>query len=201
MRRDDEQAEPTRGDPGAGPARLAAGAAALGAVLLALPVASAMGVGSGAPAESSRSERLAPLGGARASLGGAAAAGGPVLGGGTSQGWPVVVSLALDGRRIERALAGLALKCTPSGDGAAIPDQWRALPVSRSGAFDGRFGPESQETSPGVTDTVTGSISGRFNRARTRARGTWRFTVVERNSATAINDTCDSGVVRFTVRR
>jgi hypothetical protein len=129
----------------------------------------------------------------------AAAVTGTVLGGDTSQGWPVVVQLNKAGNQVVRALAGVHLTCT-SGGVVNLPDHWSKLTVSRSGRFAATFGPSTQRNQDGTTTDFAGAITGKLNKARTTASGTWQFKATEHDTAGAVTDTCDSGTVRWSAK-
>jgi hypothetical protein len=129
----------------------------------------------------------------------AAAVTGTVLGGETSQGWPVVVQLNKAGSQVVRALAGMHLTCT-SGSVVNLPDHWSKLTVSRSGKFASTFGPTTQRNQDGTTTDFQGAITGKLNKARTTASGTWQFKGTDHDTAGAVTDTCDSGTVRWSAK-
>lgn len=126
----------------------------------------------------------------------------PLLGSGqfgglTSKGWPVVLRVSRRGDRVRRAVAGIEFNCT-SGASFAVNDEWRALPIRRRHFGDSVTG---TTTGAGLVYQHTSTISGRMNRKGSRIAGTWRNTMVERNALGAVQDTCDTGRLRFTVSR
>jgi hypothetical protein len=129
----------------------------------------------------------------------AAAATGTVLGGRTSQGWPIVVELSKTGRQIVRMSAGLHLTCT-SGGVVNLPDTYGKLTVSSSGKFSASFGPETQRNQDGTTTDFEGSITGKLNKARTKVSGKWQFKGTGHDATGAVTDTCDSGTVRWSAK-
>lgn len=134
---------------------------------------------------------------------GRAAAARPLLlgsgqfGGLTSKGWPVVVKVSRRGDRVKQAVAGVELNCTAGGS-FAINDMWKDLPIRRR-RFSARG--EGADSEGGFVFAFTDSVSGRMNRKGNRISGTWRSVMVQRNAVGAVMDTCDTGPLRFTVRR
>ena len=119
------------------------------------------------------------------------------FGGLTSQGWPVAIKLSRDGKRVKQAVAGMELKCT-SGESFSLADRWRDLPV-RARRF--RYSSTGADAEGGMVFQATSTINGKLNRRRTRISGAWQNTIVMRNAAGATVDTCDTGVLRYTVQR
>jgi hypothetical protein len=122
---------------------------------------------------------------------------GMVLGGFTSQGWPVVFELSRAGRLVILGATGLDLTCT-SGNQFPVEDGWQLLTVAKDGRVTGS---ESIPAQQGQGDTLTGgshSLTGRFNRQRSTFRGTWRMQLNFTN-ADGTSDTCQSGPVTFSL--
>jgi hypothetical protein len=124
---------------------------------------------------------------------------GTVLGGQTSQGWPIVVELNKAGTQVVRASAGLHLTCT-SGGVVNLPDSYRKLAVSKSGSFKLKFGPTTQRNDNGTTTDYEGSISGKLNKARTSAKGKWSLKFTEHDAAGTVTDTCVSNSASWTAK-
>jgi hypothetical protein len=129
-----------------------------------------------------------------------AAATGVAFGGLTAQGWPVVVELSKNGRRVVRASTGLRLNCT-SGGFYNVPDRYARLPVSKSRKFSFKFGPTTERNADGTTTDFEGSISGSINKARSKASGRWNLKLTERDAAGTVTDTCDSGSVSWSAKQ
>jgi hypothetical protein len=125
---------------------------------------------------------------------------GAVYGGFTPQDWPVVIEVSKDRRRVVRAMLGMTLTCTPSGATVRIPDEYRNLPLSRSGRFDASFENPVTESDGTITD-LRGSMTGTTSSKRTKMSGTWQFTAVEHDAAGAVTDTCDSGRMAWTAKQ
>jgi hypothetical protein len=77
-----------------------------------------------------------------------------------------------------------------------LPIQYTHMPISATGAFQERG--EKTGGEAGNTSTVTGQLSGGFNRAGTSVTGTWSLVVVVHDATGAIVGRCDSGAVSFT---
>jgi hypothetical protein len=134
-------------------------------------------------------------GGARTA---SASAAGPMLGGFTNQGWPVVIELSSDKRRIIVAEAGLEMSCT-SGAQFAVDPYLARIPIARNGRFSASA---TIPPSPGNPVSLTGgseSFSGRLNRARTGLTGTWRLHL-DFAATDGSTDHCDTGRVPLSAR-
>jgi hypothetical protein len=53
----------------------------------------------------------------------------------------------------------------------------------------------------GTTTDFEGTISGSFNKARTKASGKWSFKATDHDAAGAVTDTCDSGSVSWSAKQ
>jgi hypothetical protein len=129
----------------------------------------------------------------------AAAVTGTVLGGRTSQRWPIVVELSKNGRQVVSISAGVRLACTAGGM-VNVPDSYEKLTVSASGKFSASFGPVTQRHPNGTTTDFEGSVSGTLNKARTKVSGTWQLKGTDHDAAAAVTDTCDSGSVSWSAK-
>jgi hypothetical protein len=123
------------------------------------------------------------------------------FGGVTSQGLPIIVDVNASKRQVVRVLTAVDLTCAPSGLVATVPDGFRRLAVSKQRRFRATFGPQTQRNADGTTTDYQGSMTGRFNRAKTTAAGTWRLTAVDHDATGAVTDTCDSGAVTWRVKQ
>jgi hypothetical protein len=127
--------------------------------------------------------------------GAAATSAAEILGGFTSQEWPVVVDFSKNHKQIRLVEAGLEMKCG-SGTSFAELDGWTHLPIAANGRvhISSQIAPQvgTSASLTGGTDT----FSGQFNRQRTKLTGTWelRQTFSLPNGQT---DECDSGPVGF----
>jgi hypothetical protein len=140
---------------------------------------------------------VAALAAASAPARASAARRGVVLGGVTASGWPVVLQMSKNFKTVKRAVMAIRTQCT-SGQSFIDHDTYLKLRVRKSGRIAASFGPQDNGSpSPGITETAQGSISGHFNKARTKVSGTWRLTFVDKNAAGAVTDTCDSGAVAW----
>jgi hypothetical protein len=130
----------------------------------------------------------------------AAAAGGTVYGGTTSQDFPVVIQTNKNGRAVSTATIAIRADCATGGF-MTVPDGYRNMSVSKKRKFSASFGPTTQREDDGTTTDYEGSISGSFNKSRTKASGTWSFKATHHDAAGAVADTCDSGNVSWTARQ
>jgi hypothetical protein len=129
-----------------------------------------------------------------------AGAGGTVYGGVTAQRFPVVIETSRNGRKLVEATVAIRLTCT-SGGAVTLPDGYRGLSVNKKRKFRASFGPVTSRNDDGTTTDFEGSISGAFNKARTKASGKWSFKATDRDAAGAITDTCDSGSISWTAKQ
>lgn len=120
---------------------------------------------------------------------------GAVLGGMTSQQWPVVLKVSPNGRTLRLATAALSLKCT-SGGQIVLPGSIGHVPISTNGSFRaGGVIPPTKE-SDGSTFGASEVVRGALNHGRTRASGSWQLHVTITPPGGQA-DQCDSGIVRF----
>jgi hypothetical protein len=126
------------------------------------------------------------------------AGGGPtrVLGGLTSAGWPATLALSGGGRTIKTAVVGVDLRCS-DGEEFALADPWLLVPVKSNGAFKARF--DDSITDQGATVDISDSLSGKFNRERTKvsAKLSLQMTVHAPDGSVL---SCDSGNVSLRAR-
>jgi hypothetical protein len=122
-----------------------------------------------------------------------------MLGGLSSKGWPVVMELSQNLKRIRLAAIGLDMTCT-SGSTFSLSAWFTDLAVGPNGKVHVLAAILPQAGSGGVT--LTGgneTFSGRLNRTQLTFAGTWRmqlnYTLPNNQS-----DHCDSGPVAFSVR-
>jgi hypothetical protein len=126
-------------------------------------------------------------------------ASGRVLGGFTSQRWPIVVAISKNGGNIQMIGTGLVLTCS-SGDSFPIPDRWEKLAIHTDGAV--RAAVTIPASPSGSGPSITGgsdTLTGRMNRRRATFTGVWQLhlTLLLQSGQT---DQCDSGLVTFTTR-
>ena len=172
---------------------------ALAIVMFAMLASPMLADGSAASREPSASlSKLPPHGGVPdgvASAKGSDSVGG-VLAGMTSQGWPALLEVSNDGRQIQQAIAAIDLTCT-SGDAFAIPDPWVAVPIAPRGTFKATFHDTFVEE--GISIEISDSISGKFNRKRTKVSTKSRLQITFRGADGSV-DSCDSGNVSLRAR-
>jgi hypothetical protein len=122
---------------------------------------------------------------------------GLVFGGITPSGWPVVVARNKASTRVDQVAIGLDMTCT-SGDTFGTSDGFQKLKLSRKGRFSTTFGPARIDAG-GVPADVESKVIGRFNKGRASMRGIWSLKITVYDAAgTAVTDTCESGLVRWT---
>jgi hypothetical protein len=122
-----------------------------------------------------------------------------VLGGFTSQGWPVVAEVTTDRKLLEVSATGVHMSCT-SGGSFNTEDVWGPLSIGARGAIHGRISVPPQA---GSTVTLTGgsnTFTGKLNRARLTLTGVWHLHLNFR-TADGQTDQCDSGRVTFRASR
>jgi hypothetical protein len=129
-----------------------------------------------------------------------AGAGGTVYGGVTAQDFPVVIETSKNGRKVVRATIAIRLACTAGGI-VTVPDGYRAMSVSKKRKFSASFGPVTNRNDDGSTTDFEGTISGAFNKARTKASGKWSLKATDHDAAGATTDTCDSGSINWTAKQ
>ena len=125
-------------------------------------------------------------------------AGGHALGGFDVQGWPVVLEVSGNAKRIELAAAGLTMSCT-SGSHFGVAVYWQQLSVARDGRVRAA---KSIPPMAGPQVSVTGgsrSFDALLNRRQATIFGAWRLHVDYR-LADGRTDHCDSGLVGFAAR-
>jgi hypothetical protein len=143
---------------------------------------------------------MSPVGAELALAGGPTAAqrsAGVMYGGATSNGWPVVIELTRDGRRVKRVLGGMSARCSQGGM-YTFPSQWRDLRISRTGAFRAAY--QDTDVDEGVEVTYEEAFAGKLNRARTRVTGVWRASTTFRLPDGTV-DVCDTGALRFSAQQ
>ena len=73
-----------------------------------------------------------------------------VYGGVTASGYPVVVELSKNARKVVRATIGLELMCQTPGD-VTLPDTFTNLPIKSNGRFSHTYGPEEVVGDPATS--------------------------------------------------
>jgi len=122
-----------------------------------------------------------------------AAAAGKTYGGRTSQGFPIVIELSKNQRRVVQGVAALSLPCT-SGNFYVNWDRWINVPVNRRRKFRTGFGRDTQSYDDGTTSKFESRMSGALNRARSKVSGRWQLKVTFYDNAGALTDTCSVSV-------
>jgi hypothetical protein len=116
----------------------------------------------------------------------------------TSEHAPVVIQISRDGRQVVEATMAVPCLFSAPIPGVTVfaPNYYTHLPISATGAFQEKG--EHTESEAGKTTTVTGHVSGQFNRAMTSVTGTWSLAIVTHDATGAIVGQCDSGSVSYT---
>lgn len=120
-----------------------------------------------------------------------------VLGGLTSQDFPVLIDVSKNGRQLTRAVVGIGLRCS-SGNRVATTSGWTRVRVSAGRTFKATH--RETFTEQGAVITASASLVGKLNARRTVATGRWTTRMVSRDPNGTV-DTCDSGSVSFKARR
>jgi hypothetical protein len=109
---------------------------------------------------------------------------------------PVAIQMARSGKQIAKAAMELRMTCK-SGDQFPFIDRYAGVKVSKSGAFRSTFSNQTVDEGNGKTAVFSGSLIGKFNKARTKITGTWSLHSDEKDATGAVTDTCDSGTAHF----
>jgi hypothetical protein len=125
-------------------------------------------------------------------------AAGRALGGFNVQGWPIVLEVSGNAKRIQLTVTGLNMTCT---SGARFPVQafWQRLTVARNGRVRAA---RPMLPVPGSPVSITGgsdSFAGLLNRRQATIFGAWRLHV-DYGLPHGQSDHCDSGLVGFAAR-
>jgi hypothetical protein len=116
------------------------------------------------------------------------------FGGMTSSQWPVMVQLSRDRRQMVYAVAAWSAQCTggPFSDYA----EFDAVRVSARGRFSTSF--DSGDIQQGTaTSRYAASITGKLNKSRSKITGNVRVSFTAKDPANALDETCDTGTVRY----
>src|SRR3954471_4544748 len=116
------------------------------------------------------------------------------FGGRTSAKWPVMVQLSRDGRRVAYAVAAWTARCT---DGVlADNEEFSRSPVSAGRKFSRSYDTGNYQDGS-VTVRFAASITGKINKRRSRITGTVRVMSSVRDAANGVDETCDTGTVKY----
>jgi hypothetical protein len=169
-------------------------AAAVIALLAAVPLAGADG---GTGKQQFRLPQLVHSGTATAAVS-AARATPVVLGGTTRQGWPVVIQIAPNGKKVVTAITGIEAG-NEQGE-VTLSDTFTNLAV-KAGRFGTAWGPESIAMDSGFSADCSGSIAGKFSRSGNKVAGTWSYKAVIEDPAGTVLTILDSGPVSWTAKQ
>ncbi len=129
----------------------------------------------------------------------ASLANGRTLGGFTSQGNPIVLTVAKHGKKLGAVATALDLTCA-SGDQLTMVAGWAGLPVGHGGAVSTSLSiPPTAGTGSATGITITGgtdTFSGKLNRKKATFTGQWELQF-DFTLASGQTDQCDSGNVGF----
>jgi hypothetical protein len=132
---------------------------------------------------------------------------GVVYGAVTKPGYPVLIELSKGGRKVVTAAIGLELACQIPPN-ITLPDDFSNLKISKSGRFSAKVPVTRSPADPSANQPaidISASMTGRVSKDRRSIKGTWRRTVVIYDSTdptgVAVEDTCDTGVVRFSAKQ
>jgi hypothetical protein len=114
----------------------------------------------------------------------------------TSSGAPIALQVTRSGKKIARAAMELTMTCK-SGDQFPFPDRYKNVPVKKTGSFRAEFANQLLDEGQGRQAVISGTMTGKFNRARTKVSGIWHLHVDEKDAAGTLVDQCDSGNARF----
>jgi hypothetical protein len=116
------------------------------------------------------------------------------FGGKTSAKWPVMVQISRDGRQVTDAVAAWAVKCS---DGPASDyEEFTKIPVSAKGKFSASYDTGTFQDGS-ATVRYAASFTGKLNKRRSRITGTVRVMSSDTDSANGVNETCDTGTVKY----
>ena len=122
-----------------------------------------------------------------------------VYGGLSHTGFPIVLQVNKSHRQVVRATLAVETRCT-SGSYQDFPDNYYRLRIARNGTFGTHYGPETFRNTDGSTYDIEGSIHGKFNKARTKVSGTWRYHETDYDGTATKTDTCDSGTIKWSAK-
>lgn len=125
-------------------------------------------------------------------------ANGRTLGGLTSQGWPIVMDIAHNGRSIAPIVVGVQMTCT-DGSVFGVPDGMIHVPIASDGSVRAT---SVIAPSPGSPVSLTGgsrSLTGRLDRKHGTFSGAWQLSMGFQTSGGQTSE-CNSGRVRFRAR-
>jgi hypothetical protein len=114
----------------------------------------------------------------------------------TSSGRPVVAQRSRDGRRIDSLWMSWGAPCQKGG-GFSIGEEFVRFPLSGGGRFGNPFS-DDYKLDDGGTRTYAYELEGKVGASR--ASGTLRVLVTEKDAAGATTDSCDTTLQRWTAR-
>jgi hypothetical protein len=118
---------------------------------------------------------------------------GKMLGGFTKRGWPVLVQLSPNGKKLANVGTGFDMTCAPSGNTFSTSDGWSGLKIGPHGAVRVSFTYTPNQSLLGGTDTLTGHYDSKHQ----TFTGTWELHL--NYNLNGALDQCDSDPVTFKV--
>jgi hypothetical protein len=127
-------------------------------------------------------------------------AAGVMYGGVTPQGWPVVIEVTPNHRQVVRSRMGFDLTCQAGGFTSSA-DGYVHLAIHKNRRFAFSYSNSRVNNDDGTFTLWSGSIRGRMNKAGTKISGSGRLEFTDHAANGPTTDTCDSGVVKFSVKQ
>ena len=116
------------------------------------------------------------------------------FGGKTSARWPVMVQLSRDGRKVAYAVAAWSAKCS---DGPfASTEEFTRIPVSARRKFSKSYDTGDYQDGS-ATVRYAASLTGTINKRHPRITGTVRVMLTDKDPTNGVDETCDTGTVRY----
>jgi hypothetical protein len=115
-------------------------------------------------------------------------------GGPTSAKWPVMLQLSRDGRQVAYAVAAWTTQCTNGR--FSDSEEFEHIPVRAGGNFTHSYD-TGDYTEGSATVHFAASIDGKVSRNRTKITGTVRVMSSVKDAANGVDETCDTGTVKY----
>jgi hypothetical protein len=111
----------------------------------------------------------------------------------TSAKWPVMLQLSRDGRQVAYAAAAWTAPCF---GGFGDTEEFTHIPVSSRRTFAKSYDTgDFQDGSATVRSAA--SLTGKINKRRSKITGTVRVMFSVKDPANSVDETCDTGVVKY----
>jgi hypothetical protein len=115
-------------------------------------------------------------------------------GGKTSAKWPVMLQLSRDGRQVAYAVAAWSAQC--SSGSLSNHEEFEHLPVSAAGKFSSSYDTGDYQKGS-ATLHFAASLTGKINKRRSSITGTVRVMSSVKDPANGVDETCDTGTVKY----